>query len=224
MIPVNSRLEETHTDSPSRQPQFFMQGGPLGTRGQEDVPLRIVLMPTDHLLSQNQYGSEFLGADENRWLGIPNVPPGAYSVKIFPNGPYYVESARSGSLDLLERELTVTPGGSVPPIDIVLRDDVATLGGTVSSNRKRVFAGVLAVPVSKPGRVLMVTTGSEGTFQFGNLAPGLYTLLAVDHADWEYGNPEILRKYLSNARDVILGPNQSASVELELVRIEEQDL
>jgi len=141
------------------------------------------------------------------------------------DSPYYVQSARSGSLDLLERELTVTPGGSVRPIDIVLRDDVATLSGTVSSNGRGVFAAVLAVPVSNPGQVLVITTGSEGAFQFGNLAPGPYKLLAVDRADdWEYGNPEVLRKYLSNTRDVVLGPNQSVSVELELVRIEEQGL
>jgi hypothetical protein len=225
MIPVNMRLERTHNDSPPAQTQFFMQLGPLRTPGQEDVPARIALTESDHLLPQNQYGSELIGTDESRWLGIRNVPPGAYSVQIFPNGPYYVQSARSGSLDLLERELTVTSGGSVRPIDIVLRDDVATLSGTVSLSRKRVFATVLAVPVSNPGQVLVITAGSDGSFQFGNLAPGPYKLLAVDHVDdWEYGNPEVLRKYLSNARDIVLGPNQSASVELQMMRIEEQGL
>jgi hypothetical protein len=56
----------------------------------------------------------------------------------------------------------------------------------------------------------------------GQLAPGTYRVLAVDRADdFEYGNPEVLQKYLGKAREISLGPNQQGKIELELVHVGE---
>jgi hypothetical protein len=56
----------------------------------------------------------------------------------------------------------------------------------------------------------------------GQLAPGNYKILAVDRPDdFEYGNPDVLRKYLSKAREISLVPNQQAKIELELVHVGE---
>jgi hypothetical protein len=51
------------------------------------------------------------------------------------------------------------------------------------------------------------------------LPPGNYKVLAVDSPEFEYGNPEVLQKYLSRAREVHLSPNQNAELKLELVHI-----
>src|SRR5258708_29439152 len=57
-------------------------------------------------------------------------------------------------------------------------------------------------------------------FQPTQVAPGEYKILAVDNPDeLEYGNPEVVRKYLSKARDVSLVPNQKTKVELDVVHI-----
>lgn len=226
-IPVTMHLEKTREEAASEPSPF--SGGAIGLRtsAQPDPPARVVLAPADRALSlsREQFGSEFVGTGENRWLGIRNVPPGTYSVQIFPNGPYYVQFARLGTSNLLEDELTIAAGGSVEAIDIVLRDDPSTLRGTVSSDRKPVSAYVLALPVSNPGPVQLMNSGNNGDFQFWNLTPGAYKLLAVDHGgDWEYSNPEVLRKYLPRAREVSVGPNQSASIDLELIPVEPKDL
>jgi hypothetical protein len=58
------------------------------------------------------------------------------------------------------------------------------------------------------------------SFQIPQLAPGDYKILAVDNPDeLEYANPDVVRKYLSKARDVSLVPNQKTKVELEVVRV-----
>jgi hypothetical protein len=233
-IPVNLHLEKTRSDSSYGQSQiFFGSVNGVRSRGGENVPARVTLSSSaaaseesaaavKNRRQQVQYSSDFIEGAEGHTQAVRNVPSGLYSVEIFPNGPYYVQSARSGSVDLQTQDLAVTPGGSVQPIDVVLRDDAASLTGTVSSDRKGVAAFVLAVPAGNPAHAQITFAGSQGEFQFGLLAPGEYQLLAVDRADdWEYRNPEVLRKFLSGARELVLGANQSATIKLELAQIAE---
>src|SRR4029077_13966928 len=165
-------------------------------------------------------------------LEIADVPPGVYAVQVFTNGPYYVQSARSGSLNLLEQNLTVAPGSSVQPIEIVLRDDFASLKGSVTLGEESDSATVIAIP--EGGQPQMFGVGrwrpspgidashAGAVFEMSQLAPGTYKILAVDRPDnFEYGNPEVLQKYLSKAREISLVANQQAKIELELVHIGE---
>ena len=63
-------------------------------------------------------------------LVLENVRPGRYWLKVDPSRGY-VASAVAGSADLLRQPLVVGPGGASLPIEIVLRDDGATIEGTV---------------------------------------------------------------------------------------------
>jgi hypothetical protein len=56
--------------------------------------------------------------------------------------------------------------------------------------------------------------------EFQNLAPGDYSVLAVDRADGlEYGNPEALAPYLGQATHVTLEPEQKLSLKIELTHV-----
>jgi carboxypeptidase family protein len=224
-IPVNVRMELTHNDY-VEQPGGFTQISRRGmtiTVPANQVPARVALVPKDPLLSQMQYGSESTANARNDSLAIANVPPGTYTAEIYPNGLYYIQSARSGSTDLLREDLTIAPGGSVQPIQVVLRDDFASLDGKVSSDAQADSAVVIVVPEDAPrqSRQVVVNT-SRDSFHLSQLAPGVYKVLAVDRLDnFEYRNPDVLRKYLSKARDIALLPDQTASVDLALVRLGE---
>jgi hypothetical protein len=67
----------------------------------------------------------------NEGLVVENAREGKYRVWVMPNRGY-VASATSGGVDLLHQPLVVGAGGASAPIEITLRDDTATLGGTVS--------------------------------------------------------------------------------------------
>jgi hypothetical protein len=128
--------------------------------------------------------------------------------------------------------LTVAPGSSVDAIEIVLRDDFASLEGSVTLGAENDSATVIAIPeggqpqmrgdnISRPTPSIDPSHAPAG-FEMGQLAPGNYQILAVDRPDeFEYGNPEVLRKYLSKAREISLVANQRAKIELELVHIGE---
>jgi hypothetical protein len=193
------------------------------------IPARVTLTPQNQANSPRRRDSQLMPEDSS--LAVPNLTPGVYSVEIFPNGPYYVQSARCGSLNLLEQSLTIAPGGGVQAIDIVLRDDFATLEGSVAIAGEDDSAMILVISENSQQQVRTVTVSRSEpgvgaarstSFQISQLPPGAYRVLAVENReDFEYGKPELVRKYLFNAQAVTLAANQTAKVELELVHIGE---
>jgi hypothetical protein len=233
-IAVNFHVERTRNDAEAETQTVVVREGRRGTRlGQVTpaAPARAVLTAENQGFSQQQRFSQFVEGDESV-VEIPNVPPGVYSVEVFPNGPYYVQSARCGTLNLLEQNLTVAPGSAVEAIEVVLRDDFGSLEGSVALGAGDESAMVIAIPEGGHGQIwnaeLARPAGSFGAgqstvgFQIAQLAPGTYRVLAVDRPnDFEYGNPEVLQKYAGNAREITVGANQQAKIELELVHIGE---
>jgi hypothetical protein len=225
LIPLNIRVEATRSDTPAdgRNTSTFFGG--FSQIRQQFSPARVALTPQEHVFAyrQQQYSESF--ADNDPAPAIRNIPAGVYSVEVAPNGPYYVQSVRSGPVDLLEQNLTVAPGGSNQPIEIVLRDDFATLEGSLTFSAESESATIIMISANSVAeapqrRNIVGVTNKAPSFQIPQLAPGEYKLLAVDNPDeLEYANPEVVRKYLSKARDVSLVPNQKAKVELEVIHI-----
>jgi hypothetical protein len=185
-------------------------------------PAYLQLVSRDNGSTEMRYGAQQVGERGNSSLQLQNVAPGTYEVEINPNGMFYVQSATSGTTNLLESRLSIAPGGSVQPIEIVMRDDVASLSGNVSSDNQPLSATVMAIPERSSAQPFLQPADSNGSFQFPFLPPGAYKVLAVDHAEQlEYSNPDVLRKYLSKARDTTLSADQAARIDLELVKVGE---
>ena len=185
-------------------------------------PAYVQLVSRDNGLTEMRYGAQQVGERGNSSLQLQNVAPGTYEVEINPNGMFYVQSATSGTTNLLESHLSVAPGGSMQPIEIVMRDDVASLSGNVSSDNQPLSATVMAIPERSSAQPIMQPADSNGSFQFAFLPPGAYKILAIDHPEQlEYSNPDVLRKYLSKARDTTLSADQAARIDLELVKVGE---
>jgi hypothetical protein len=171
---------------------------------------------------ESRHGSQQVGEPGSTRLELQNIPPGTYGVEINPNGMLYAESATSGPTNLLESDLSVPPGGSPQPIEITLRDDGASLTGSVSMDNRPVTATVLAFSEHSAIPPIIQPTDSNGSIQLPFLAPGEYKILAVDRIEQlEYRNPEVMSKYLVRASEITLFPGRSAKIELELVKMEE---
>jgi hypothetical protein len=234
-IGVNARVERTRSDTETQATQtftFFTGRGKVVQR-QVNMPATVILTHQDGpFAQQREQINAQPGPAEDAPYQLSNVPPGVYSIQVMPTGPWYVQSARCGSLDLLQHDLTVAPGSAVEPIEIVLRDDFARLEGKLAMGPDTDSAMVLAIPERGQPQtriVERVQASANGAvaqraviFEIGQLAPGTYRVLALDRTDdLEYGNPEVLQKYLGNAREITLAPNQRGKIELELVHVGE---
>lgn len=151
------------------------------------------------------------------------VLPGLYGLNIEapPGSSFYAESVTWGSTNMLRSDFVLDSSGSAPPIEIVVRDDGATLNGVVSS---REFLSTLEVVLLSENRKRpqMVYVGDGGRFEVSGLAPGVYRVFAVDRsAAVEYTDPAFLAKISSKIQEITLSPKQSASVNLDLATVKE---
>jgi hypothetical protein len=195
-----------------------------GENGNDDKPTGMVTLTRNQARGHGAtVWSQPESDEDRRRMVVKGVEPGAYSVDIRTFGPWYVESARSGSIDLVTGDLTVPEGGgATEEIEVTLRNDGASLSGNVhgGSGGTPATGMVLLVPGRAP-RLTQVTRITNGTFAIHALAPGSYRVFALDRADdLEYTNPDALRDYLAKAQEVTLGSKQEARVDLELLRRE----
>jgi hypothetical protein len=168
----------------------------------------------------------------NEGFVVENAREGKYRVWVMPNRGY-VASATSGGVDLLHQPLVVGAGGASAPIEITLRDDTATLGGTVSpipptGGESNLYGGgifVFCYPIeSEVGRLVQGFAGADGKFSIQNLPPGRYLVLAFStpNQNLEYRNQEVLRQYESKGTLVTLEPGQKAEVKVSVLTEDEE--
>jgi hypothetical protein len=149
---------------------------------------------------------------------IESVDPGVYGVEITTLNKWRVKSVRSGGVDLLGDDLTVSEGAQPPAIEVTLRDDAASIAGTVTQGNTLVSATVLLVQQHSARNLVKTMPVITGKFDFEGVSPGEYMILALDEADEiEYRNPEILDTYLPTATHIDVLPHSVTNINLALV-------
>jgi hypothetical protein len=174
--------------------------------------------------------ASFEGQPDQQKLIFRSVDPGRYSAVIDAQGSSYVASAEYGQTNLLTDDLVISAGAPAQSLNIALRNDSASLAGTVQVPEGWTHpVSVIAISEDAAKRSPRVgnyfptrDNRAEPTqFNLGALAPGNYLVFAFDHLDdVEYSNSDVLQKYTSLAAHVTLLPNQRAHVTLELIRAE----
>ena len=116
----------------------------------------------------------------------------------------------------MHNDLLISPGSQPPPITVSLRNDCATITGSVRSENQNAPAFILVVSDSAPAQPKLFPAQANQNFVFEGLSPGTYRIWAFSNmTGLEYANPDALRDY--PGQEVNLGPNQKATVNLGLV-------
>jgi hypothetical protein len=156
---------------------------------------------------------------ENGAFKIPNVLASGREYWVFVYGlppAYYVKSATAGSRDA--RREPVVPGEG--ELAISLAQDGATVKGIAIDDEQRPLADVdVALSAARlpavpyPGFVHTTRTDQNGAFEFRQVEPGDYKLVAISGLlEDEIENPELLQELLPNGTNVTASANGSLSV------------
>ncbi len=216
-VPVDYVMDFVNPDSRQRTPgSFGFVGSGSGRR----------MMPffgQVRLISRTPPYQQFSANRESQDAPaiIRGLEPGAYDVEVDPNGSSYVASVTCGGVNLLSQPLVIAEGSEPQPIDVLLRDDGASVNGNVQSSTTGQPGMVLIIPdgdTQAPPRQVWVDP--SGKFQAQGLAPGSYEVLAFDRPDGiEYRNRESLTAYLSHAAHITLSPEEQARVTVDLIHV-----
>jgi hypothetical protein len=153
-------------------------------------------------------------------MNITGVEPGNYSVEISPYGAY-VKSATSATTNVLQDDFLVPENGTVAPIEIVLSNDGGTLKGNVKLPDQSSPATILLVPGHESAKEIRTTMTAAGQFEFEQVRPGDYVLLAFSSVDGlEYRNPDVLSSYLSRGTHVSVQPSQAVTATLTPISLD----
>lgn len=200
--------------------------------------LNLEPLPSIPVLVRNANGSGGLALNLTATSGVrkrdfrafrePGQPEGSLAVRNVPPGKYWVraqsqmqssciDTLTSGSVDLTREALTVLAGSAPAPIEVTLRNDCATISGSVqSAGEITPAAAVILLGGSSLDPPDPIHLGTSGKFSFPNLTPGAYRIFAFsDISNLEYANPEVLRDF--TGREITIAPNETATVQVELI-------
>ena len=179
-----------------------------------DIPVSISGVGSPQAFVQLFNQNRPMGAsniDQSGELKIHSVLPGTYRVVARSNGTGCITSVTSGSQDLLREKLVVTPGSSVPPLQIVEGDNCPQL--TITPNAKT-NTSIIVTSTLQGFEPLQLFAGNNGSATV-TLSPGEYQIYAFDDvSNLEYANPDAMRDFKSQT--ITLEPGQKTSLQVEV--------
>jgi hypothetical protein len=230
-ITVSVREEFQHTQT-GPGPGIFISGPttvPQNTRRPNYLQVNLVPVEEFSLASQVSLRPPVDENDES--LVIENVLPGRYRVSA-NTGLGYVSAITSGSTDLLQKPLVVGAGGTIPAMEITVRDDGAELEGTVDSSKSSAaatvppgrFGGpqdiVYVVPTDgMDSRTKVTAINPDGSFAISQIAPGTYHVLAIENQ--QPVSEEWLKQHESKVQVLRLVAGQKEHMRLSLIKASE---
>jgi hypothetical protein len=212
-IPVN--VERVVTQSTTTQ-----SGGP---------DLGLVPVPADGVGNSVGGGLTEVTGPNGRANFLRLAGPGRFWIQARPFWGFYVSSITSGGTDLASNPLIVTPGGSISPINVTLRDDGGSITGQVqSAQTSAATAGdtpvitVYAIPLFPSAQSIPeATAGADGTFAIKYLAPGSYRVVACDATpEIDDHTPEGLAAWTGKGQTVTVEANGTAQAMLDVTHVE----
>jgi hypothetical protein len=148
-----------------------------------------------------------------------SIPAGRYEVVVFGAArPYSITQISAEGATVSGHSLTVTAGSS-PSVSLILASGTSNIEGT-AKRAGQPFAGAMVVLVPKNpemNRDLFRRDQSDldGTFSLRNVAPGSYTVLAIENGwDLDWSQPTVIAAYLKHRRTIEVGNSVGRTISL----------
>jgi hypothetical protein len=230
-ITVSVREEFQHTQTGPGSGIFISGPTAVPQNSRRPTYLQVNLVPDEEFSLASQVSLRPPVDENDESLVIENVLPGRYRVSA-NTGLGYVSAITSGSTDLLQKPLVVGAGGTIPAMEITVRDDGAELEGTVDSSKSSAaatvppgrFGGpqdiVYVVPTDgMDSRTKVTAINPDGSFAISQIAPGTYHVLAIENQ--QPVSEEWLKQHESKVQVLRLVAGQKEHMRLSLIKASE---
>lgn len=223
-IPVNIRKDFTANSN-----------AVVASSGSSNAGLNLSLIPADDTMGQGYGGGNLRpveGTSDGRSFELENASPGRYWIMTSPFEGY-VSSITSGGVDLAREPLTIGPGNTSAPIEVTLRNDTATITGTINGmatvnpnaagEQPRIH--IYAIPLfATTSNARESMPNNNGQFSFYNLAPGSYRVIAFDQPqEIDFHSSEGLAALSGQGQTTTVEANGSGQVQLDVVHAEQTE-
>ena len=231
-VRVREELQHTQAGQPPGSGIFINSPTAVPQNTRRPNYLQVSLVPDEQFSLASQVSLRPPVDENDESLVIENVLPGRYRVSV-NTGLGYVFAITSGSADLLQKPLVVGAGGTIPALEITVRDDGAELEGTLDSSKASAapfpqgrFDGpqdiVYVVPTDgMDSRTKVSGLNPDGSFTISQIAPGTYHVFAIDHQPMQSISEEWLKQHESKVRVVRLVAGQKEHMPLSLIKASE---
>ena len=150
---------------------------------------------------------------------LVQIAAGRYEVLLWgSNKPYSISHISAEGTEVSGHSITISPG-STPSVGLTVVGGSLNVEGIARKDGKP-FAGamVVLVPRNPEGnRDLFRRDQSDldGTFTLQNVAPGSYTVLAIDNGwDLDWSHPSVIAAYVNRGRTIEIGNQFGRAVKL----------
>jgi hypothetical protein len=149
--------------------------------------------------------------------------PGTYHLTARGMGTWYVKSARYGTTDLLDKDLTVSPGASGDTIRVTVSNQTGSLKGTTSLSGTPSSCWIYLTPTGpSAASVFSSHSGQDGSYTFSNLPPGSYRAVAFEQRyAANFRSTDTLDRFASYIGTVTVSSGNKASLDLSAVPAKE---
>jgi hypothetical protein len=234
-IVVSVKEEFQHTEIALQETMTIGDIRPVPETRRRPNYLQVTLQPAEEFGFASGASLRPPTGPEDDSLVIENVQPGRYRVRA-DTAIGFASSITSGHTDLQRQPLVVGLGGSMPPIEITVRDDGAEVEGTIERTTTtevpragldspgQPLGSVYFVPIAdSSGQFRVAWVSPDGKFQLQQLPPGAYRVLAFDRQqpDLEYASDEVISQYDSKAQVIRVVADQKEQLRLPLITASE---
>jgi hypothetical protein len=229
-VSVREEFQYTQAGQPPGSGIFISGPTAVPQNTRRPTNLQVNLIPDEEFSLDYQAWLRPTVNENDESLVFENVLPGRYRVRV-NTGTGYVSTITSGTIDLLQKPLVVGAGGTIPPLEITVRDDGAELEGTVDSSKASVAASVpqgrfggsqdivYVVPTDGMDSQTKVTgLNPDGSFTIRQIAPGTYHVFAIDNSQqMQSVSEEWLKQHESKVQVLRVVVEQKEHLRLSLI-------
>jgi hypothetical protein len=233
-VSVREEFQHKQTEQP---PGAIFISGPTAVPQNTRRPnyLQVNLVPEEQFSLASQVSLRPPVDENDESLVIENVLPGRYRVSV-NTGLGYVSAITCGSTDLLQKPLVVGAGGTIPAMEITVRDDGAELDGildfvklgpgrqALQSRWDGPLGNIYVIPIDKiDSRLKVGYANGDGTFTIQQIAPGTYHVFATDGRPFQMQSvsEEWLKRHESEVQVLRVVAEQKEHLRLSLIAASE---